>query len=93
MSDLISRDKFHVCAACNKQFPDEPCEPAECEILLSLDRQPTIDAAPVAHGEWIMQKHDIYTTCACSQCGTEFEWSLMTYNYCPNCGAKMDGGK
>ena len=66
------------------------------DIELTLDtikNAPSVDADPVVHGEWMMQKYDIYTTCACSKCGTEFEWSLMTYNFCPNCGAKMDENK
>lgn len=25
--------KDRICAACNKQFPNEPCEPSECLIL------------------------------------------------------------
>lgn len=44
---------------------------------------------PVKHGEW---EHDI-----CSICGAEwFDWTNMrpfTTNYCPSCGAKMNGGK
>lgn len=41
------------------------------------------------HGEW---KHD-----TCSICGAEwFDWTNMkpfATNYCPSCGAKMNGGK
>lgn len=49
---------------------------------------PTIDAAPVVHGEWKFDDFDgdgkDYT---CSICG----WSCYSdSNYCPNCGAKMD---
>lgn len=25
-----------ICNACNNQFPEEPCEPEECEILCAL---------------------------------------------------------
>ena len=52
----------------------------------------TIDAVPVVHGRWIAS-HDNF--CACSICKypvyfVEAGWNQT--NYCPNCGAKMDGG-
>lgn len=44
---------------------------------------------PVRYGEW---EHD-----TCSICGAEwFDWTNMrpfATNYCPSCGAKMNGGK
>ena len=48
--------------------------------------------APVMHGRWIAS-HDNF--CACSICKypvyfVEAGWNQT--NYCPNCGAKMDGG-
>lgn len=45
---------------------------------------------PVRHGKWI---DDLYAEkCGdayCSECN-HFDWSNL--NYCPNCGARMDGG-
>lgn len=56
-----------------------------------LSEAPTADVAPVVHGEWI---DDLYAEkCGdayCSECN-HFDWSNL--NYCPNCGARMDGGK
>ena len=48
--------------------------------------------APVVHGRWIAS-HDNF--CACSICKypvyfVEAGWNQT--NYCPNCGAKMNGG-
>lgn len=35
-----------------------------------------------------------YEDWRCSVCGIVFEqWSMPTYNYCPNCGAKMEPPK
>ena len=58
---------------------------------------PTIDAEPVRHGRWGETQvigydgiHPVYGK-PCSKCGYETE--LYKPNYCPNCGAKMDGGK
>ena len=51
-----------------------------------VDVQPTID--PVRHGHWIEDGYNDYKP-ACSECGCHSEEN----NFCPNCGAKMDGGK
>lgn len=52
---------------------------------------PTIDAEPVVHGEWIVHNPDnpfaIYGECPVCHEEVGRKW-----NYCPNCGAKMDGG-
>ena len=57
--------------------------------VAEIDWLPTVDAVPVVHGEWIfdgkfMELHRFH----CSKCmRTEFRMS----DYCPNCGARMDG--
>ena len=59
------------------------------------------DVAPVVHGRWLNFYND-YSCAECDRCGTTFEvtdsesneglWNAfkLSYNYCPNCGAKMD---
>ena len=56
-----------------------------------IETQPTVDAVEVVHGRWIDTdyKPDIY--CKCSECGRRVYAYDDGYNYCPNCGAKMDG--
>lgn len=63
-----------------------------------LKTSPTIEAEPVRHGRWVMT---LYTTTskrgrvvsnkkvACSECG--YSNGRKRNNYCPNCGARMDG--
>ena len=50
---------------------------------------PHDDVAPVVHGRWIMHDDEFGLTCECSVCHIE---TMGDGNYCPNCGAKMDGG-
>ena len=68
-------------------------------LLGLIEKAPTVDAVPVVHGRWI---HSRYEDCSeqfelvkCSQCNHE-AYAMAFYvrggNYCPNCGAKMDGG-
>ena len=55
---------------------------------------PAADVAPVVHGRWIHDGRRIKSGidwCHCSECGKSDNFCART-NYCPNCGAKMDGG-
>lgn len=57
-----------------------------------FDNAPTVD--PIRHGEWIGTELDGYfvsRVLKCSVCGCLVEDDEPTWNYCPNCGAKMDG--
>ena len=54
-----------------------------------LNQFPGADVAPVRHGRWIAS-HDEF--CACSICKYPVYLMWDQTNYCPNCGAKMDGG-
>ena len=57
------------------------------ELFRSLVKaEPTADVVEVKHGEWVWDKR--YSDYTCNLCGN---WDLETPNYCPNCGAKMDG--
>lgn len=66
------------------------------EIIDALENIPSADVVPVVHGRWkyIPQTLHTLSQLRCSFCGW---WSLDpsidgAYNYCPHCGAKMDGG-
>lgn len=45
----------------------------------------------VRHGRWVCT--DIIGVIKCSECKRIFSSELGDYDYCPNCGCKMDGGK
>lgn len=50
------------------------------------------DVAPVVHGQWEQTEYPFMTECDdCSECGFRTVFGNGWY-YCPNCGAKMDGG-
>ena len=58
-----------------------------------VESAPTVDAVEVVHGRWIEQeKYTFGTMYDCSICGTRILDNGHSWNYCPNCGAKMDGG-
>ena len=73
-------------------------------IIGAFDDLPTIDAEPVRHGRWIERySPGGVRLCECSVCGTsaisqiDDTWGYVIDYYetdfCPNCGAKMDGGE
>lgn len=72
---------------------------ADC-IASEISGLPAADVAEVVHGEWLRADDDwnSLTTIQCSLCSEEWcfetddDVSLLNYKYCPNCGAKMDGG-
>lgn len=63
---------------------------AEGKCIEKIMDAPTIDAVPVKHGRWIEEPNCMYR---CSNCGDHYPSirGYMYYDYCPSCGARMDG--
>ena len=68
-------------------------------VLEYAENLPAADVAPVVHGRWDDSGRYTFPSGAvavrCTNCGcalTESEHRLYNWNYCPVCGAKMDGG-
>ncbi len=70
-------------------------------MIRAINACPTIDAEPVKHGEWDITEDDYMglVLMHCSLCNEEWcfegkeegiDMQLENFNYCPNCGAKMD---
>lgn len=75
-------------------------------MIKGLEEQPTVEAVPVVHAGWEDKYGWAYANpiYRCSHCQKNALWALgsnelgnpnpaqvLSY-YCPNCGAKMDGG-
>lgn len=63
---------------------------AFCQMI---DLMPTADVVEVKHGEWT---YDEQNECfVCSECGlsalNNYRGLSVDSEYCPHCGAKMDG--
>ena len=68
-----------------------------------INNTPVADVAPIRHGHWKKGKgnerptengfvHDNKYVCDCCGWGCCCETKL-DFSFCPNCGAKMDGGE
>lgn len=102
MAEYIEREKTVelLRSLGNREYRKEKGTIQEAIKMISYpEYTPTADVAPVVHGRWI---HSRYEDCSeqfelvkCSQCNHE-AYAMAFYvrggNYCPNCGAMMDGG-
>lgn len=80
MGDLISR-----CELFNKLATVQTL----VEAYGIIQGMETVDAVPVRHGKWVDDSDGIEGAWNyCSVCG---EQAIDLYDYCPNCGARMDG--
>ena len=91
--ELKDWDLFQ-CKELEKGKPWDGHTSKDVRRLLSI---PAADVAPVVHGRWeyIPQTLNTLSQFRCPFCRW---WSLDpsidgAYNYCPNCGAKMDGAE
>ena len=53
-----------------------------------------IDVVPVQHGRWVSVPHKLARVCSVCNRDEPYKFADIdadVYDYCPNCGAKMDG--
>ena len=77
------------------RYADEPSIFDTTDLKAMIGEQPTIEAAPVVHGRWIIHTDNFTPYRQCTECG--FEMPLISsekkennMKYCNNCGAIMD---
>lgn len=99
-NDLISRTELlNDLSYCAPELWQD-----EQYIKAKIMKHPAVDAEPVRNGRWIETTIPANTTghggmgqdkkkgLLCSNCRCAFDAKLLwSDNYCPNCGAKMDG--
>lgn len=104
MADLIDRNAVISCLDSNAF---DSYENAVMTLHKIMDI-PTIESEPVRRGRWERHSFEhirclenfgyrILSTARCSVCRRWAEHvddieKIVTYDYCPNCGARMDGG-
>ena len=98
MSDLISRSALLAKMKQTSRY---------FAVKFDIEEAPAVDAVPVVHGRWEIKwnaefvdpfgETDEIPSAVCPFCGHEEfyvayddDWA-KPHNYCPNCGAKMDG--
>lgn len=95
MDDLIRRsaliESLHQKKSIMVVEPDGKHSVSLETVIDYIGEYPTVDAVPVVHAEWERIPYSFVGGYRCSCCGQK---SLeRTFNFCGNCGAKMDGKK
>ncbi len=92
MNDYISREA--VLAKSKNMYPsiDHYCVSEHVVTCKDIYNIPAADVAPVRNGKWIENSwRPICSLCGFS--GSVLDAPTSPFNFCPNCGAKMDGGR
>lgn len=92
VDELIRKINEHECYS---------YDPEVSRICGLINDAPVLDVEPVRHGRWETVFDKIESNLSgigyfkalpkfiCSECGNEM---IASTQYCPNCGARMDGG-
>ena len=84
MADYIDKQAFLDCMKRTDRY---------FNVKFDIENFPTADVTPVRHGRW--EEASDGDGIVCPFCRTDFctiIYDTEYFNYCPNCGAKMDGG-
>ena len=90
-NNLIEEIREERCYNC-RNFKDMKCDYCgTADYSYMIEDMPTADVAPVRHGRW--EEASDGDGIVCPFCRTDFctiIYDTEYFNYCPNCGAKMD---
>lgn len=97
MYELFIEYNSHYAVICDSCFSDTP-EEHESKIYGLIDHLiangVTIEAEPLRHGRWESDEADVLFHCSACETQISTSWDYdcdEMWNYCPHCGAKMDG--
>ena len=101
MAEYIERETFlkdaeiRYCLPCKgagKDYNGLKCRACWVDDMMGdVDDAPAADVAPVVHGRWVeKEKYTFGIMYDCSLCENRILDNGHPWNYCPNCGAKMD---
>lgn len=89
----IKRIKEVYCVGCNS-YNGVRCRACGIgDAIDMIENAPAADVAPVVHGRWVTHYRsgttvaEGYVSTCCDM------WNNRKSDYCPHCGAKMDGGE
>ena len=90
MAEYIDRETYRNRLADLESWCQDLRKPGLKQALEMFDEIPAADAAPVVHGRWVPFHSEVagdIQYCSAREVG----FAAKT-DYCPHCGAKMDGG-
>ena len=88
MDDYINRD-YAVDAVLDVYYNTSDIDLSGGKFEAAIRKIQAADVAPVRHGRWLCVDTDTEQFFLCNRCKKKEYWES---EYCPNCGARMDGG-
>lgn len=92
-TEYITREeaKMSHCNACS--WYGTCTDETMCEDVKAILTIPASDVRPVVYGKWMNEEQEGFNvfSAECDQCGKR-TLAYFHYNFCPNCGAQMNGG-
>ena len=98
MDDFISREatikriEEVYCVGCNSYHGVRCRACGTGDAIDMIEDAPAADVAPVVHGRWEVRGQEVFCTNCDRESGYNAFGASAFSDYCPNCGAKMDGG-
>lgn len=107
MDEYLDKETFkksveeRYCKPCKAEKKDyNGCRCRACwvdDMLDEVECFQSADVAPVVYGRWVEYPRPHYFKCSECKYTVQYRKAMWCngkreYNYCPNCGAKMDGG-
>ena len=99
--DLIDRGALGIGKAKREAFDNPAYADGWNSAIAIIENAPTVDAVEVVHGRWLYDSGSgKYFCSACDEYALSFKkdtlyggelYEVCITDYCPNCGAKMDG--
>lgn len=88
MKEYIERERLKEAFNADLQTLQTLDEHTMDLILIEIDEAPAADVAEVRHGKFNFLQEDM-VWCYCGVCSVCRNY-VQAWNYCPNCGARMD---
>ena len=93
MAEYIKRE-YAVDAVLDVYYDTPDIDLSGEKFEAAILKIPAADVAPVRHGRWVeKEKYTFGIMYDCSLCENRILDNGHHWNYCPNCGAKMDGAE
>ena len=80
----------HILGCAMLPSPEYTLDDLFHDMCWDLNHIPPADVAPVVHGKWVRFNDFVYV---CSHCSGVMPAGFCMFQFCPHCGAQMDGGE
>lgn len=94
MAEYIEREAL-LDSICHEMCRIAFCGATNCAFMAKVCSAPAADVAPVVRGRWVSvagKRDRICSRCLRNEPYKNADDDAEVFEFCPHCGAKMDGG-